>query len=1024
MSTENEPSVQADNNQDDLAKGDDINRKISIHMPTFERRKSEFSSVPRSKTFDTINSEASEEGNRRSKSPIKRTPIGQKILTLTDNEGQRSDTSSTPKGKTFNFINTNATEEGNRRKTITIRTAPTGEKILTLTDHKSNELPKDDTEKQSKGNIFSTPEGVTAREKKEASRVLKIDHLSKGVMKAGFDIGKVDLSQILHDDITDEYLQCLYIVATYTINNYFGIPGPKSDGYKKLSTFINQLIPLTSARRHENFEKSKTIPPPPFIITVHIIEAEDLMIKDADELSDPFCKVWLNGKKTQLKKTEVKSHTLNPTWNETFQFSLEDLRNDIIYIEVWDSDPTTFTQNLKQIKKIKGMRGCWYFCSDFMENLCCCGRDTVDDFLGKTEVEVGTLYAEGIDEWLSLKSLKGTPVQGQLHVAMKIEVTKPKNNIDALKRHLLLVRLCLERGLKENDSSDLSIFCWDQILNSSARTLLFQHSVQGNISVPEDMVCRFITIVHLAVQHFVFDFQFLSSVLKETKESVEQLQYINDPSLSSPLFDIYRQAVEKLLEICLKILGSLHSFDLAEDKAKRVEFESILKCVSLCQGVIGPTNLWTTLRSEAETWFLNKAQELKEVKEEGRNVIILNFLNFLKSYHKTMDQMIQTVFPQNSYTREVFEPLENNLCELLQFQVTQMAKESRGLTKVKDVKKKEEAIEVFGALKETTLYFSEIVQQPIHKLQLGQFHHWFGINTIYSWFAWRRDSVSARIEMIVNRDDLENKLIEFSGRCEKQTFSVKQSADLILKELYHLWKTVSLPNCRDTDDFFLGAVHSCCMKYLESLVEQIHTRKLMETFHNGGKKKLCAIPNNVWSLSCFVGNLIAESGIELLPESPDTKFSLRMACKILCADIYNETKFNVFNYVKKIFLAKTSQEQEQLIKEYAMFINKLIKREASADMSFEIYLLFINNIWNHVVKLILLLKGKKEMMTCANRLNKCLGKASNIYEGLLSILKETEEICYFDEEGKLKELMLNADYEFLKQELEQMKYNR
>ncbi|GFS35721.1 protein unc-13 4B [Nephila pilipes] len=965
MTTEN---VNADYNQDDSANGNDRNRRLSIRMPTYDRRRSKGS-------------------------------------------------------KPFNFLN-DVTEENNRRKTITIRRASSGQKILTLTDNSFYPLPTDDTEKQKKSSVFIGPEKEIAPEKKQAPKGLKTDYLSKGVSKAGFNIGEANFSEILHGDITEDYLQCLYITATYTINNYFGIPGPKSDGPQKLSAFINHLIPLDAAHRHKNSEKSKTIPPPPFTITIHVIEAEDLIATDADLLSDPFCKIWLNDKKMQLKKTEIKSHTLNPVWNETFQFNLSDLTNDIIYIELWDNDPTTFAKNLKQIKNIGSMRGCWYFCSDFMESLCRCGRETVNDFLGKTEIEIGALYAEGVDEWLPLKTLKGTSHQGQLHVAVKIEATKPKSNSDALKRHLLFVKLCLEHGLKDNESSDLSIFCWDQILNPSARTLLFQHGVQGNISVSEDMVCRFITIINLAVSHSVFDFQFLFSILNETKESMEHLQSLHDPSFASSLFDTYFQAVEKLLEICLKILSSLHSFDLTEDETKRVEFESILKCVGLCQNIIGPTNLWATLRSEAEAWFAQKAEELKVVKDEGRNVIILNFLNYLKSYHKTTDQIVQTVFPETSYTHEVYEPLESHLCELLKFQVTDLAAESRALTKVNEVRKKEEAIEVFKALKESTQYFSKILQQPYHKLKLGQFHIWFGINTIYSWFTWKRDGIFAQIELIVNRDELDSKLTEFNGRCEKQTFSVKQTAELIVKELYQLWKIVSVPNCSDCDAFFIGALHSCCMKYLESLVELIHIRKLLEKFHSGGRKKLCTIANNLWSLSCFVGNLIAESGIELQPDWPDTKFSLRMVCKILCADIYAEIRLDVLSYVKRIFLAETRLEQDRLIKEYSMFINKLIKREASSDMSFEIYLLFINNIWNYVIKAVALLKSKKEMVTCLTRLNKCLGRASNRYEGFLSILKETEQVCYFDEEGRLQEFMLDANYKFLINELERLKYGK
>ncbi|GIX99453.1 protein unc-13 4B [Caerostris extrusa] len=80
----------------------------------------------------------------------------------------------------------------------------------------------------------------------------------------------------------------MYVVSSYTINNYFGVPGPKSDGPQKLSNFLNQLIPLNPSLIEENLEKSKHIPSPTFVIAVQVIEAVDLMAMDADGLSDPF----------------------------------------------------------------------------------------------------------------------------------------------------------------------------------------------------------------------------------------------------------------------------------------------------------------------------------------------------------------------------------------------------------------------------------------------------------------------------------------------------------------------------------------------------------------------------------------------------------------------------------------------------------------------------------------------------------------------------------------------------------------
>ncbi|KAF8764801.1 BAI1-associated protein 3 like protein [Argiope bruennichi] len=911
--------------------------------------------------------------------------------------------------KQFKFIRNSEAEDSSRRKSITIRKTNTGQKLLSFSTNGF------DAAESTKVSIFK------ADSHKDTSKELKIDHLSQAIFKAGYNIRDAKLEDILHDDISDEFLEGLYVISAYTINNYFGVPGPKSDGPQKLSSFLNQLIPLNSRKKHESLQKSKSIPPPPFIISIHVIEAMDLVATDPDGLSDPFCKIWLNDRKIFYKSTEVKEHTLNPMWNEKFRFNLHDLKKDIIYFEIWDSDPIGFAKNLKQIKNIRSIRGCWYFCSDLTEDLCHCGGRSVDDFIGKTEIEVGNLYAEGIDEWLSLKTSKGSYQQGQLHVAVRIEATKPKNTIDALKRHLLLVKLCLEHGLKGNVSTDLSIFCWDQILSSSARTLLFQHSVQGNISTFEDSACRFIVIIRLARQNFTFDFQFLYNMLEETNENMKILPSSHENYLSNPLGEIYAQALNGLKTICHGVLSSLHSFDIANDKNKRIEFQFVLMCLSLYEDITGShAGIWSILRTEADTWSENKAQDLKNIKAKDRNESIMKFLDFLKTYQVAADEVVRNVFPEKNYTEEIYETCQRHLWEPLKFHVSEMARES---SHEEETRKKEEVLEIFRKLKEVSNYFNSVLQRP-RQIQVGQLHEWFGANTIHDWFVWKKHVVSAQIELLVNRDELETKMVEISGRYDKQTTSVKQTSDLIQKEFYPIWDLMSDSNCSECAASFVFGLHSCCMKYAESLIELIPSRKLSNNFHSGGKKKLCAMANNLWALAWFVKGILEDSGIPLQDEFPDTKFSLQMICKILCRDISGEFKRDIVDHIKSVVLAKTKKEQGIFLKEYATFINKLLKREASTDMAFEIYLLFLSNVWKYVITAVSYYKNKPERTTCLARIRKCLKRASNRCDGLLSILKETEQLCYFDEEGKLKNIVFNEEYKTLKNELEQMKLYR
>lgn len=73
------------------------------------------------------------------------------------------------------------------------------------------------------------------------------------------------------------------------------------------------------------------------VLSVTVISAEDLPAMDLMGKSDPF--VVLSMKKTASKnKTRVVNECLNPIWNQTFDFVVEDALHDMLIAEVWDHD--------------------------------------------------------------------------------------------------------------------------------------------------------------------------------------------------------------------------------------------------------------------------------------------------------------------------------------------------------------------------------------------------------------------------------------------------------------------------------------------------------------------------------------------------------------------------------------------------------------------------------------------------------------------------------------------------------------
>uniref|UniRef100_A0A2N9FT74 C2 domain-containing protein n=1 Tax=Fagus sylvatica TaxID=28930 RepID=A0A2N9FT74_FAGSY len=73
------------------------------------------------------------------------------------------------------------------------------------------------------------------------------------------------------------------------------------------------------------------------VLSVTVISAEDLPAVDLMGKADPF--VILIMKKTETKaRTRVLNNSLNPIWNQTFDFVVEDALHDMLIAEVWDHD--------------------------------------------------------------------------------------------------------------------------------------------------------------------------------------------------------------------------------------------------------------------------------------------------------------------------------------------------------------------------------------------------------------------------------------------------------------------------------------------------------------------------------------------------------------------------------------------------------------------------------------------------------------------------------------------------------------
>ncbi|XP_066398160.1 synaptotagmin-5-like isoform X1 [Miscanthus floridulus] len=124
------------------------------------------------------------------------------------------------------------------------------------------------------------------------------------------------------------HLELLY----YPYAKHEGVPNPFANQIQLTS--LEKVLKTESNGYDVNQRKNVIMRG---VLSVTVISAEDLPPMDIGGKADPFVVLYLKKGETK-KKTRVVTDTLNPIWNQTFDFMVEDALHDLLMVEVWDHD--------------------------------------------------------------------------------------------------------------------------------------------------------------------------------------------------------------------------------------------------------------------------------------------------------------------------------------------------------------------------------------------------------------------------------------------------------------------------------------------------------------------------------------------------------------------------------------------------------------------------------------------------------------------------------------------------------------
>ncbi|GFS73090.1 c2 domain-containing protein [Nephila pilipes] len=801
-----------------------------------------------------------------------------------------------------------------------------------------------------------------------------------------------ELTELLDKSISYETTVILYTMSVYTINNFKASAGPKSCSFAELYTYLDKIIPLKREVKLDCFEKAVCLRSPDFVLDMKIIEALHLKSKKLSKSSRLFCKLWMSNDPESVKTTKTVDYSKRPVWNECYRFDAKSLKGNTVHLEIRKSNAGDSSFHSKRKQSLSFHERNNINDEDAPETMSEC-KDEKDILIGWSEIKVADVHCEGNDTWVPIKSMKNGRIKGYLHLNLKIGVSQYYGGICALKRHLLLIRMCLEDCSKNNNYEQITK--WQQVVSSTATILIFLHSTIESIPVCEDVISWFIVINQEARRSNKVSFQFLHNLLLGCEKNIRQLPRSRN-KIERSLEEMYHGEAAALNRSCIHFIGNLRSFDLVENKTNCREFETSLKIIQVSSTILklrmNPIDILKLVIPQ----FLKTV--MKQIPDDPKNKAkyLIKLIENLKRFLKAADSIVEKVYPELLYSSIVHEDLYSFFHEILKGSINEI---NICLLNSEDNEDelRADSLKLFGEFKNLIFYICKSMKDQAFETHFQHLCEWFSVEVVEYWFERNKDSAIRKIKMALCFDDMIGiSTFELGFRKEKISSSARIVPEIMKNCLIELWMMMSNSRSSYYNILFINSLHECCIEYAARILK-LHSSEMSSTDkYKESKMRLYIVVNDLSFISSFVFQTISNT-VKILPSNvPDSRAFLLDECQKVCVIICEAHATVAEKHIKKVSEARNKLKQKLALKKYVDFMNKVLWKKADRFMTFEAFKIFSLEFWNRMLNIIQNCVKAYETERNDNASNdlKCnMNKSKLIFDGLLEILKETKKLC-------------------------------
>ncbi|XP_064414905.1 BAI1-associated protein 3 [Latimeria chalumnae] len=656
-----------------------------------------------------------------------------------------------------------------------------------------------------------------------------------------------------------------------------------------------------SASEHEVYlQKVRESKAPSYALKVTVVEAQNLLAKDANGYSDPYCmlgimlrqsprdteekkerKFSFRKKKDKIEKrssirevlpakyiqvTEVKSQTLNPVWNEHFQFEIDDIYNDQLHLDIWDhDDDVSVADACKKLNEVSGFKGMGRYFKQIVKSARSNGataytEENLDDFLGCLNISVNEIPVGDSDTWFKLEPRSSSSrVQGECHLTLKL-ITTQRDTILCKKTSVLNVHEILLTHLLEYEHMQLETdyYSWKGELSKEALTILSHHVMQTDLTPLQQAMIRWQAYsIHHQVQSM--DYAFLLELLK-----VLESQW--NPVLQSEQEQRLAESFNLFTDYCFLLLRTLRDTFPANNSTALTRLEFLLWCLGYIHSMqafkkVCPFHnelhvaIITVIKKGTLEWYEKtfnsfKPEEKNELQEVRSLIRLVDAVHFdvqrcQNVYNKLFVSTVKVDFFSITY-RQLEKLVADDVSVTMEELYTALEQEGSKMTQNMG----ETLFELYISLKELKYLREFLSLKDSKSLALSGFHEWFQ-TFIHKWLQIVHEKTCERIQKAVEVDKLEY----VDALCKHSSSAVDVTT--CFSHIKDFWLQLAWPDSAGAFMFVTRLTDDVCsatIRYSELIKCKVEKSHGLEG-QTDVMQQLCIALNNIEHIRKFIENI-------------------------------------------------------------------------------------------------------------------------------------------------------------------------